>query len=317
MKLKNKIYIISTSIIIILSLIAIIGTWITISKIIKETSNKIEVYTNNIAQNQLHNSKNTYKSILEIQPNQDLMAFDDITYTSILENNTFYLPNSIEKDIYNLLNSSITNQNTTVKVQNITKPYLDKNILDIYYSIFLTDEDYSIYPINLLSNRIARIFFENGNYTIIQDTILTGKPNFLAVNSSSCIDKNDNDTYSPNRAVDNNPDTAWVSKTGINEWIELISTKEQVCRGIILNLGYNTNENIWYNNSRVKKFDIYIDGELYKENIEFEDNFYNKDYNIIIPFDTAIKAKNIRIVIKQVYTGNTHKRTAISSFKIF
>jgi len=82
-----------------------------------------------------------------------------------------------------------------------------------------------------------------------------------ATNASSTLAAQGAKSYNVSNLSDNNPMTAWVEGVGgygIGQWFEVSAPRVNT----IYN-GYQATTTSWYNNSRVKRFKVYIDGKAH------------------------------------------------------
>jgi len=132
-----------------------------------------------------------------------------------------------------------------------------------------------------------------------------------------------NNTYSRFNLGDRDPRTAWVegeNDYGIGEYIDMNIHNEGSMTMSILN-GYQKSIKSWKDNSRVKTFKVYVNGEeivylhledrMGEQNISFSSllsaNFDNWDELELV----------IRLEIFDVYPGNKWSDVAISGISVF
>lgn len=143
--------------------------------------------------------------------------------------------------------------------------------------------------------------------------ILVGE--FDSVQASSTLSTQENNTYDAKNVLDGDQATAWVPRgpaNGIGEWIKL-STEEnkEVCGIRVLN-GYCKTWELFHKNSRVKSCDVYFDDGS-KTSVELKDR-YNVYEDIL--FDKAYDSSSVKIVIRDVWNGNTYTDVGISELQI-
>lgn len=113
--------------------------------------------------------------------------------------------------------------------------------------------------------------------------------------------------YSPKNLNDNDPMTAWVEGKpgpGIGEWFSVTAPSVN----IIYN-GYQATPVVWQNNSRVKKFKVYVD-DLEICYLVLKDKMGEQQFEL--PFDTDAKEHVFKFEIVETYKGLKWEDVAIS-----
>ncbi len=113
--------------------------------------------------------------------------------------------------------------------------------------------------------------------------------------------------YSPINLTDNNPMTAWVEGKpglGIGEWFSITAPSVNV----IYN-GYQATPATWQNNSRVKKFKVYVD-DLAVCYLVLEDKMGAQRFEL--PVDTDAKSHVFKFEIVEAFRGLKWEDVGIS-----
>ena len=159
-------------------------------------------------------------------------------------------------------------------------------------------------------NEGYNLFFEAGSTT--EYTYPMNDINM--VNATSALQEYDM-VHSPDRIVDDDLSTAWVEDAygdGIYEAITVIFNSHQQVNAMVINAGYQKNEDIYYKNSRPKDITVqFSDGT--SENFVLEDILGAQDVIFSYPRETY----NLTIIINSVYAGNKYQDTAISEIYIY
>jgi hypothetical protein len=127
--------------------------------------------------------------------------------------------------------------------------------------------------------------------------------------------------YGAAEAHDFKLNTAWVEGSegdGIGEFLEYtIDTGESNLRvtGLIVFNGYRKSKELWQDNSRVKRFKMYVDGKPYGI-ISLKDAF---NYQTVEIGSVELKAKKkttLRFEIMEVYKGRKYSDTVITEIEL-
>ncbi len=151
---------------------------------------------------------------------------------------------------------------------------------------------------------------------------------------SSYLSPKGKNVYSGESIWDNDTRTAWVEGVkgyGIGEYVEFVFPYYAPRASVVfIANGYNKNETIWRNNSRVKTFNLYEDDQL-TAIIHLKDTRDLQSFDLPHPFpnrpDGVIgnmydeKSENfshpvkLKFVITEVYKGDKYEDTAISELR--
>lgn len=127
---------------------------------------------------------------------------------------------------------------------------------------------------------------------------------------SSTLGNQGNSSYSADNIFDWDPQTAWVegkSDYGIGEFFE-VNLPFGGSSVTIFN-GYQKSYESWFNNSRVKKMKVYVDGVALCY-VKLKDLMGYQTFNL--PNDYMVNYTNYRFEIVEVYPGAKWKDVAIS-----
>lgn len=120
--------------------------------------------------------------------------------------------------------------------------------------------------------------------------------------------------YPPELCVDGLYDTCWqdgVNGNGVGESLTFTFDRERQISGFIIHNGQSSNEKKYYDNARVKELKIYVNGVDFW--VSFEDSTEEKCVRFIQP----TKAKEITLVIEEVYDGAVWDDLCISEVEIY
>ncbi len=201
------------------------------------------------------------------------------------------------------------------------------------YSLYIFPQEY------IIEDNVIKMMFTDVEPDFNLNMSLP-PPSLFRISASSELDENKNDKYAVRNLTDGDPSTAWVegkNGSGINEYIQfycppppedtdmvnIYSAYKIDSLGIIS--GYAKNEEIFYNNNRVKKIRI-----EYKNDIFREENPYNMKtpeiYEYILEdtmdmqyleFPEPIYMSSMKISILEIYKGSKWDDTCISELRIF
>lgn len=119
----------------------------------------------------------------------------------------------------------------------------------------------------------------------------------------------------PIRAIDGNLDTGWVEGVpgqGYGESITINFIGEYRVTGMKIHAGYQTNNDLYYKNSRPKEIKIiFSDGS--SENFTLDDIFGAQD----IVFANPVVTNHLTLEIVSVYLGSKFKDTAIMEISLY
>lgn len=125
---------------------------------------------------------------------------------------------------------------------------------------------------------------------------------------SSSLKSQGSHTYKMHNLSDDNPQTAWVEGVrgyGIGEWFEV----QAITVNVIYN-GYQSSPSKWKNNSRVKRFKVYHDGDPLCF-LDLTDEMGAQHFEL--PHRANWESKgNFRFEIVEVYKGNKWEDVCIS-----
>lgn len=134
------------------------------------------------------------------------------------------------------------------------------------------------------------------------------------LSASSSLTHTSSNSYNVNNLYDGDCSTAWVEGVngyGIGESITFTFTPESKVKLIKIYNGYAKNQKLWKRNSRVKKLQVYYNGEVYSI-LKLED--VNGEQ--IIVFDDVLGGQNeswtLKLKILDIYKGDVYDDTAIS-----
>ena len=155
---------------------------------------------------------------------------------------------------------------------------------------------------------------------------------------SSVLPSQGKNTYGPANVQDFNIRTAWIPSSrnkGIGEWIEFVFNYPEYAPGygevyqfyglIFIFNGYCKSEQVWRDNSRVKKLKVYYNGHPLCY-VQLQDNWYFQSFNIGKFFKYRVARKymdapyeivngdRLRFEIVEVYKGDKYDDVGISEF---
>lgn len=132
---------------------------------------------------------------------------------------------------------------------------------------------------------------------------------FKKVTASSYLENKEK--YSPAVLMGKAEGTGWVEGkpgSGIGESITITLNEPRRVNKLGILPGFNKSEELFYANNRIAKADIILN-----EKIAYTKSFFDENVTQWVDFgDLSQKVETIRIVIKEVYKGNTYDDTAIS-----
>jgi hypothetical protein len=190
------------------------------------------------------------------------------------------------------------------------------------------------YPVLLVSQSIPVIYAEGGvdwsewKEDLTDDTLwATAISNFFNTRSSSSLENQGSSSYEVSNLNDWDPTTCWVegsSDYGIGEYF-IIFPKDDFDAGLAGDIffdipnriynGYQKSYYFWINNSRVKKFKIYLDNEAICYLIlqdKMGGQFFDLPINSVHPLHQDFKWQEIKFEIVEVYKGNKWSDVAIT-----
>ena len=140
------------------------------------------------------------------------------------------------------------------------------------------------------------------------------------ITASSELTPNKHFSYSAKNAHDFDPFTAWIEGKedyGIGEFIEyfFIANSPPVTAVKILN-GYTKNKNSWKQNSRVKKFKLYVNNKPYAI-LALQDTIAFQEFILKDTLQSKIKGMDLvmKFEIMEVYPGDMFKDVAITEIE--
>jgi hypothetical protein len=143
----------------------------------------------------------------------------------------------------------------------------------------------------------------------------------VTARASSSLPHSNKLKYGAGEAHDFRLNTPWVEGSegdGIGEFLEYaIDTGESNLRvtGLIVFNGYRKSKELWQDNSRVKRFKMYVDGKPYGI-INLKDAF---NYQTVEIGSVELKPKKkttLRFEIMDVYKGRKYSDTAITEIEL-
>lgn len=164
----------------------------------------------------------------------------------------------------------------------------------------------SIKVLEIIEDRTS----EYKNYTYLADEVISSS--YLIEKS----EKNKSDIhYLPYYIVDAQLQTCWVEGllgSGIGEWIKVPLTQEIKLKKIGVSIGYDKNENLFYNNNRIKTLKI-SSNNSFLMNYTFDDN-RGLQY---ITFKNPISVSSLTFEIIDIYKGKKYDDTCLSEIEIW
>ena len=133
---------------------------------------------------------------------------------------------------------------------------------------------------------------------------------------ASSYQTNNNYNVTQYAATDNDKMTAWNTQGAYkNEWIELQTKDGSLVRaeGFKICNGYWKNNDVYYNNCRVKTLKVYVDGK-------FVQSFMVQDYKDreqTFYFDNPQTGNKYKFVITDAYKGTRYLDLAVTELKLF
>lgn len=134
----------------------------------------------------------------------------------------------------------------------------------------------------------------------------------IKVTASSHLNNMRKFSYLPDYVADINLSTAWIEGAkdyGIGETITIIFNDDTFINGLVMKNGYAKNATTWENNTRIKSFNCYINGEIkYKFNLLDISGFQ------FVKFAERKFLKNESLVLEiiDVFPGKKYKDAAIT-----
>ena len=190
-----------------------------------------------------------------------------------------------------------------------------------------------LFPFTLLSQDIPVIYAQGGcSWTEWKDEMAdealwaTAVSNFFNTSSSSTLNDQGSSSYDAYNLKDWDPNTSWVegaSDYGIGEYF-VIFPETGFDAGLagdtlfdipnVIYNGYQKSYYLWVNNSRVKKFKIYVDNEPVCY-LALQDKMGGQSFDIPIKAGDEpwlVEWKEIKFEIVEVYKGNKWSDVAIT-----
>ncbi len=139
------------------------------------------------------------------------------------------------------------------------------------------------------------------------------------INTSSFLPPDLAGTYHGIGAIDGLPETAWVEGVdgpGIGEWIQLDFVEPVIVATIGVNPGYAATDELFAANNRVKTLTvqfIFPDGSTDSTTLAFADTPGVQLINL--PNPAIVRA--VRLIIDDIYPGNTYDDTAIAEIELY
>lgn len=119
--------------------------------------------------------------------------------------------------------------------------------------------------------------------------------------------------YSPSQVKDQDFSTAWIEAerdAGINEYVMVNYGEEKEIDRLGIVPGYGRDEEIYFENNRVKKLTLeFSDGSTVEK--ELEDKYAMH----MLEFDRR-KTSSVKVIINEVYSGSKYNDTAISEIDV-
>lgn len=124
------------------------------------------------------------------------------------------------------------------------------------------------------------------------------------------------DGYNTEYINDGLLETSWVegkNDNGIGEYLLILFDNEYLMNGLCIYSGYHKTEEIYYKNSRPNSLELeFSDGTV--QIVELEDLYQVEQ---VIEFEQPIYTSYVKIIIKEVYFGNTYEDTCISEIQVY
>ena len=154
----------------------------------------------------------------------------------------------------------------------------------------------------------AEIVIVEPEYTPIDEIF-----NDLTIGRSSIYYSNKYDV-SEGCAVDGKLNTAWnANQNAVGEWLSFTAPKGEITTlaGIRIINGYIKNNDVFKNNSRVRSFDLYVDG-VFVETLEIADSKYIQTVWLSEP----VSGNSFRFEVASAYYGNKHNDLCITEIEL-
>jgi hypothetical protein len=140
-----------------------------------------------------------------------------------------------------------------------------------------------------------------------------------SVTASSSLRTDRWGSYQPRMAVDGRRSTGWtegVRGSGVGEWIKLTFSEPMEVHSVGLNVGYDSNSDIFYKNNRIKRATlVFSNGE------RLELGFADRRGMQTIPLDRGddgnIETTFIKIVIEEVFPGLKYDDTCLAEVEVW
>ena len=119
--------------------------------------------------------------------------------------------------------------------------------------------------------------------------------------------------YDPSMLFDGRGDTAWVENDpadGIGETITLDFGRERQLVGFEISNGYDKDERVWSNNSRVQSFAIALSDGRKLEGTLPDSRGMNS-----FEFGAPVATRSLELKILDIYAGAKYRDTAISELR--
>lgn len=130
--------------------------------------------------------------------------------------------------------------------------------------------------------------------------------------SSMLLDDGDPGRYSPIKAFDGDPTTAWAegsASDGAEEWIEIEFPEPHLVSTIEIANGYQKSEALYYANNRIQFLDLIIDSDKGLLHSEF-----NADWTNTVRVNRRLKT--IRLRVSQVEQGEKYSDLCVSEIRL-
>lgn len=138
-------------------------------------------------------------------------------------------------------------------------------------------------------------------------------PDGVTYCASSVLAPIQGNSYGPAMLFDGRGDTAWVEADpgdGIGETVTLHFGRDRLLAGFEISSGYDKDQRVWANNSRVRVFDLALsDGDVLT--VELPDQRGMNRFDFAAPVAT----QSLTLTIRGIYPGERFRDTAISELR--